>query len=100
NAGRRDIDRGEPGPLGQMSGQGIVDAGRDEDRRGGKAGAQGRISQGRISHASHSKVSTLEFGVRTDVLRKARHDKFSFSQNVGAVRDLEALNDVLLYQQN
>ena len=39
NAGPRDIDRGEPCPLGKMRGQRIVDAGRDEDRRGGKTGA-------------------------------------------------------------
>ena len=39
NAGSRYIDRGEPCPLGEMGGQSIVDAGRDEDRRGGKTGA-------------------------------------------------------------
>ena len=39
NAGPRDIDRREPRPLGKMRGQRIVDARRNEDRRGGKTGA-------------------------------------------------------------
>src|SRR5271169_3065171 len=48
---------------------------------------------------SHSKISTLQIGVVANVRRAPIHHEPAIVENIGALRDLQALHDVLFDQE-